>query len=56
MVDDTMGRCDDGDAYGLGPRIVSLRVFDRYHDVPPFGNGHDPRGRIGVKIAQVGTR
>ena len=39
----------------MGPRIVSLRVFDRYHDVPPFGNGHDPRGRIGVEIAQVGT-
>jgi len=41
--------------YGLGPRIVLLAVFDRHHDVPPLGNGHSPRGGIGVKFAQVCT-
>jgi len=44
-----------GDAYGLGPRIVLLAVFDCHHDVPPLGNGYNPRGGIGVEFAQVCT-
>jgi len=44
-----------GDAYGLGPRVVLLAVFDCHHDVPPLGNGYNPRGGIGVEFAQVCT-
>ena len=52
----TIGNMDGmGDAYGLGPRIVLLAVFDCHHNVPPLGNGYNPRGGIGVEFAQVCT-